>query len=204
MPEPTRYLSPEDRLSLIPVHAVWELTLACDLKCRHCGSRAGKTRSDELTTDECLNLVRQLARLGTREVTLIGGEAYLRRDWLKIIHEIREQGMDCGLQSGGLHLNEDRVKAAAEAGLQALGVSVDGLSEVHDDLRGVEGSFDAAFKALHWAKKYGIESGVNTQITSLVIPQLPELMELIIASGAKGWQVQLTVAMGRAAAHPEL
>jgi len=204
MPEPTRYLSPEDRLSLTPVHAVWELTLACDLKCRHCGSRAGKTRSDELTTDECLNLVRQLARLGTREVTLIGGEAYLRRDWLKIIHEIREQGMDCGLQSGGLHLTEDRVKSAAEAGLQALGVSVDGLSEVHDDLRGVAGSFDAAFKALHWAKKYGIESGVNTQITSLVIPQLPELMDLIIASGAKGWQVQLTVAMGRAADHPDL
>src|SRR6478736_2940571 len=202
MAEPSRYLSSEDRSALTPVHAVWELTLACDLKCQHCGSRAGKRRSEELTTNECLNLVRQLARLGTREVTLIGGEAYLRRDWLKIIHEIREQGMDCGLQSGGLHLTEDRVKSAVEAGLQALGVSLDGLSEVHDDLRGVAGSFDAAFKALHWAKKYGIESGVNTQITSLVIPQLPELMDLIIASGAKGWQVQLTVAMGRAADHP--
>lgn len=204
MAEPTRYLSTEDRSAFVPVHAVWELTLACDLKCQHCGSRAGKKRSEELTTDECLDLVRQLARMGTREVTLIGGEAYLRRDWLRIIREIRDQGMDCTLQSGGLNLNEERIKAAVDAGLLALGISIDGLRGLHDQLRGVKGSFDAAFKALRLVKKYGITSSVNTQITSLVIPQLRDLMNLFIAEGAKNWQVQLTVAMGRAADHPEL
>ena len=100
MARPTRYLSSRDRSSFTPVHAVWEITLACDLKCQHCGSRAGKRRPDELTTAECLDLVRQLARMGTREITLIGGEAYLRRDWLEIIREIRAQGMDCTMQSG--------------------------------------------------------------------------------------------------------
>lgn len=204
MAEPTRYLSSEDRSSFIPVHAVWELTLACDLKCQHCGSRAGKKRSEELTTDECLDLVRQLARMGTREVTLIGGEAYMRRDWLKIIREIRDQGMDCTLQSGGLHLTDDRIRAAVDAGLQALGISIDGLKELHDKLRGVAGSFEAAFNALHFVKKYGITASVNTQITSLVMPQLPELMDLFIEAGARNWQIQLTVAMGRAADHPEL
>jgi Y-X(10)_GDL-associated radical SAM protein len=204
MAGPARYLSSRDRASFVPVHAVWEITLACDLKCHHCGSRAGKRRPDELTTDECLDLVRQLARMGTREVTLIGGEAYLRRDWLKIIREIRDQGMDCTMQSGGLNLTEARIKSAVDAGLQALGISVDGLREVHDKLRGVKGSFDAAFKALKAVQKFGISSSVNTQISSLVIPQLRELMELFIDAGAKSWQVQLTVAMGRAADHPEL
>jgi hypothetical protein len=47
-----------------PIYVVWELTLACDLACRHCGSRAGKARPDELTTEECLELVRQMAALG--------------------------------------------------------------------------------------------------------------------------------------------
>jgi hypothetical protein len=61
-----------------PIYAVWEITLKCDLACRHCGSRAGHERSDELTTAECLDLVRQMAELGVRETTLIGGEAYLR------------------------------------------------------------------------------------------------------------------------------
>jgi Y-X(10)_GDL-associated radical SAM protein len=204
MDRPTRYLSPRDRSSFTPVHAVWEITLACDLKCHHCGSRAGKRRPDELTTDECLDLVRQLARMGTREITLIGGEAYLRRDWLDIIREIRAQGMDCTMQSGGLNLTEERIKAAVDAGLQALGISIDGLRDVHDRLRGLKGSFDAAFNALKAIKKYGIPSTVNTQITSLVIPQLRELMNLFIAAGATSWQIQLTVAMGRAADHPEL
>ena len=204
MARPTRYLSSRDRSSFTPVHAVWEITLACDLKCHHCGSRAGKRRPDELTTEECLDLVRQLAGMGTREITLIGGEAYLRRDWLEIIREIRAQGMDCTMQSGGLNLNEERIKAAVDAGLQALGISIDGLRDVHDRLRGVKGSFDAAFAALEAIKKYGVPSTVNTQITSLVIPQLRELMNLFIAAGAKSWQVQLTVAMGRAADHPEL
>lgn len=204
MAQPTRYLSARDRSAFVPVHAVWEITLACDLKCDHCGSRAGKRRSGELTTDECLDLVRQLARMGTREVTLIGGEAYLRRDWLKIIREIRDQGMDCTMQSGGLNLTEGRLKSAVDAGLQALGISIDGLREVHDRLRGVKGSFDAAFNALQTVKKFGIASSVNTQITSLVIPELRELMNLFIDAGAKNWQIQLTVAMGRAADNPEL
>ena len=204
MSQPVRYLSPADRAALTPVHAVWEITLACDLKCQHCGSRAGSRRPDELSTEECLDLVRQLARMGTREVTLIGGEAYLRRDWLEIIREIRAQGMDCTLQSGGLHLTEERIRAAAEAGLQAAGISIDGLRETHDRLRGVRGSFDAACKALRLLGEHGLTSSVNTQITSLVIPQLRELMNLFIESGARNWQVQLTVAMGRAADHPEL
>jgi radical SAM superfamily enzyme YgiQ (UPF0313 family) len=65
-----------------PVYAVWEITLACDLACRHCGSRAGRARPDELSTAECLDLVGQLAALGVREVTLIGGEAYLTQEGL--------------------------------------------------------------------------------------------------------------------------
>src|ERR1041384_2951488 len=199
MDQPARYVSLADTIQFTPVHVVWEITLACDLKCDHCGSRAGRRRPDELSTEECLDLVRQCARLGTREITLIGGEAYLRRDWLDIIREIRAQGMDCTMQSGGLKLTDERIKAGVDAGLQALGISIDGLRDVHDRLRGVEGSFDAAFNALHAIKKYGIPATVNTQITSLVIPRLRELMNLFITAGAQSWQLQLTVAMGRAA-----
>ena len=48
-----------------PIIAVWEITLRCDLACRHCGSRAGRQRPDELSTEEALDLVRQLAEIGT-------------------------------------------------------------------------------------------------------------------------------------------
>src|SRR5262245_24157002 len=75
-----------------PAYAVWEVTLRCDLACRHCSSRAGHARPDELSTEEALNLVAQMAALGVAEVTLIGGEAYLRPDWLSIVTAIRDSG----------------------------------------------------------------------------------------------------------------
>lgn len=204
MKQPTRFFTDDDRRSYRPVHVVWEITLACDLKCRHCGSRAGRRRPDELNTRECLDLVAQLARLGTREVTLIGGEAYLRRDWVEIVRAVRAHGMDCTMQTGALHLTEERIREAAGAGLQGIGVSIDGLEELHDRLRGVEGSFDAAFKALRLVRDCGITSSVNTQITAQVLPELRELFDLFVGAGAKNWQIQLTVAMGRAADNPEL
>jgi Y-X(10)_GDL-associated radical SAM protein len=201
---PKRYLSAEDARNFTPVHVVWEITLACDLKCMHCGSRAGRVRNRELSTEECLDLVRQFARLGTREITLIGGEAYLRKDWLRIISEITANGIQCTLQSGGLHLTDERLRQAADAGLRAAGVSIDGLRELHDRLRGVPGSFDRAFEVLHNGPRYGLTTSVNTQITSQVMPQLAEMQKLFIEAGARHWQVQLTVAMGRAADNPEL
>jgi MoaA/NifB/PqqE/SkfB family radical SAM enzyme len=83
-----RVRSALDRERRHPVHVVWELTLACNLRCAHCGSRAGRPRSDELTLDEIRAVVAELAELGTREISLIGGEAYLRRDWLDIVRAV--------------------------------------------------------------------------------------------------------------------
>src|SRR5258708_39008487 len=119
-----------------PIYAVWEITLRCDLACVHCGSRAGRARPDELTTAECLDLVDQLAALGVREVTLIGGAPYLRDDWLEIVRALRRRGMQATMTSGGPGLAAERVAAAAEAGLQSVSVSIDGLEETHDRLRG--------------------------------------------------------------------
>jgi radical SAM protein with 4Fe4S-binding SPASM domain len=201
---PNRFLSRLDRSASRPVHAVWEITLACDLKCGHCGSRAGKARTKELSTEECLQVVAELAALGTREVTLIGGEAYLRRDFAQIIAAVTAAGMQCTLQSGGRNLNADRIRAAVEAGVTAAGISIDGTRELHDELRGVRGSFDAAVASLHRLREHGVITSVNTQITAQVVDQLDDVLDVVIAAGAKNWQLQLTVPMGRAGDHPEM
>lgn len=195
---PARFRSDEDFRRHIPVHVVWEITLACNLKCRHCGSRAGRPRPDELSTEECLEVVHQLARLGTREISLIGGEAYLRRDWTEIVRAIRGHGIYCAMQTGARNLTADRIAAAVEAGLQGIGVSIDGLPELHDELRGVPGSYEMAIQALEKAKAAGLRTSANTQIGARTVEQLPQIMERIIAAGATHWQLQLTVAMGNA------
>ncbi|WP_437586891.1 GDL motif peptide-associated radical SAM/SPASM maturase [Sorangium sp. So ce1000] len=199
-----RYETDEDYQRRRPIHAVWEITLACNLRCSHCGSRAGKRRSGELSTQECLDVVAQLARLGVRQVSLIGGEAYLRSDWLDIVRAVTDYGMDCSMQTGGRGLTEAMVRDAVAAGLKSCGVSIDGLPALHDRLRGTIGAYKQAMEALAHLHRYGVPSSVNTQIGPEVVPQLRALMHRIVEGGAKNWQIQLTVPMGNAADRPEL
>ncbi|NUQ73287.1 MAG: radical SAM protein, partial [Polyangiaceae bacterium] len=187
-----------------PIYAVWEVTLACDLACRHCGSRAGHARPDELGTDECLDLVDQLADLGVMEVILIGGEAYLRADFCDILRRIRQRGMTPLITTGGRGLTRELAERAALAGLVSASVSIDGSEATHDRLRGVMGSYKAALAALRNLRAAGVRVSVNTQINRLSAPDLPDVLETLIENGAHSWQIQLTVAMGRAADEPEV
>jgi radical SAM protein with 4Fe4S-binding SPASM domain len=185
------------------VYVVWELTLRCDLSCGHCGSRAGKARANELTTDEALDVVQQLAEMGAKEVTLIGGEAYLREDWAVIARAIRDAGMDCSMTTGGRGLNAERARMAADAGIQSVSVSIDGLEATHDKQRGVRGSFRAALDAIGHVQTAGIQPSVNTQVNRLSLPEMDDVFALLVSRGVRAWQVQLTVAMGRAVDHAE-
>lgn len=148
------------------MYAVWEITLACTLSCKHRGSRAGKKRESELTTEECLRVVGQLARLGVEEVTLIGGEAYLRPDWDGILQALRSHGIRSSLTTGGRGFTLERAYRAKAAGVTSVSVSVDGLEAAHDWQRGVRGSFRAAMEALDHAKTAGIRIAANTQVTA--------------------------------------
>jgi len=174
--KPARTRTKQDYHACNPVHVVWELTLACNLKCKHCGSRAGLPRTNELSTQECLDVVERLANLGTREISLIGGEAYLRRDWTEIVAAIRSHDIYCAIQTGGRNLTDRKLEAAIAAGLQGVGVSIDGLEGLHDAVRGVPGSYQMAFSALRRAKAAGLNVSVNTQIGPNTIYELEPLM----------------------------
>jgi radical SAM protein with 4Fe4S-binding SPASM domain len=199
-----RGITAADRATPHPVYCVWELTLACDLGCRHCGSRAGRARPGELSTSQCLDVVRELHELGVREVTLIGGEAYLRDDWDQIARAITTRGMRCTITTGARQLTDERVARAADAGVGAVSISVDGLEETHDAQRGVQGSWRAAVEAARRIAASPIQLGFNTQINRLSMPELPGVATLLADIGGTAWQVQLTVPMGRAADRPEL
>jgi radical SAM protein with 4Fe4S-binding SPASM domain len=187
-----------------PIYAVWEVTLRCDLACRHCGSRAGKGRPDELNTAEALDLVDQLYELGVREISLIGGEVYLRDDWTTIARAIVDKGISCGIVTGGRSFDRARAQAAKDAGVGAVSVSVDGLEASHDRLRGAAGSFQAALAALEHLEAVGLARSANTQINRWNLHDIPAVLEEVAARGIHAWQIQFTVAMARAADHPSM
>ncbi len=187
-----------------PAYVVWELTLRCDHACRHCGSRAIKPRPDELTTAEALKVVSQLADLGTKEVVLIGGEAYLHEGFLEIVKALATAGITPVMTSGGMGITPQRAKDMAAAGLKRISISIDGLEAAHNLIRKRPDSFQQTAKALMACREAGMDISANTHFNRLNQADLEGLYEHLRQLGVRSWQVQITAALGRAADQPEM
>lgn len=199
-----RFLPRAEGTAPTPSMAVWALTQACDQRCLSCGPRSGRTLPDELTTEECLRLVAELAELGVGEVVLIGGEAYLRPDFLLVIRAIREHGMKATMTTGGYGFTQQQVEAAVEAGLQLVSFSIDGLASTHDALRRRPGSWSRAFEGLVRVRTAGATPAANTQINRRTLPDLVQLADRLGEAGVATWQMFFTIPHGGAADHPDL
>lgn len=186
-----------------PRMVVWELTLRCDLACAHCGSRAGKPRAAELTTDEGLDVIAQLAALGTREIAFIGGEAYLHPGWLAFVRATARAGIRATMVTGGRQLDAARIRDAARAGMHAISVSVDGLAPAHDRLRGVRGSHAAAMATLARIRDAGLVPLANTQLGRCNLDDLEPLADRLADTGVRAWQIGPIVPLGRGADIPD-
>jgi radical SAM protein with 4Fe4S-binding SPASM domain len=202
MPRATRRRLPKSE-GAKPRYVVWEITLRCDQPCAHCGSRAGTARQKELSTEEALAVCQQLIALDTKEVTLIGGEAYLRKDAVQLIEALSKGGVTVTMQTGGRAMTKARAQTFKDAGLYALGVSVDGPEAIHDRLRNNKGSFAAAMRALEAAREIGIPTASNMQINRLSADHLWETSQALRERHVRVWRGQLTVPMGNAADHEE-
>lgn len=195
--EPRRFAKPTDGFH--PRYVVWELTLKCDLACRHCGSRAGVAREGELSLEQCKQVALKLAEMGTKEVVFIGGEAYLYPQWLDVVRATADTGIYCAMTTGARNVSPELAKRAAAAGLKRVSVSVDGLEATHDRLRAVSGSWKRCLEALRNIKDAGMAPSANTQFNRLNMDELEELADVLLATGIRSWQVQVTGPMGRAA-----
>jgi len=182
-----------------PAYVVWELTLRCDHACLHCGSRASAARPDELSTEKALKVVEELVRMKTREVVLIGGEAYLHDGFLDIARAFKAGGVRVGMTTGGRGVTAELAKAMAEAGVYQTSVSIDGLEVNHDRMRNMRGSFATATAALANLRAAGIKPMANTNFNRLNRGDLEPLFEHLAAQGVVAWQVQITTPLGRAA-----
>lgn len=176
---------------------VWELTLACNARCVHCGSNAGAPRARELDTHEGLTLIAELASLGCQSVTFSGGEPLLRNDWPELAAAVLDRGMDLAMITNGL-VAADQADKIAEAGFSAVSFSIDGPAPVHDALRGVQGGLDRTLRGARALRERGTRIGAVSQINRHNLAHLDEILELLAAADFEGWQLQLTMPSGRA------
>lgn len=146
------------------------VTDRCNLRCTYCNFPF--LNRPELNTDQCLLVVDQLAALGCRRVTILGGEPLLRADISEIIARVRQRGMACVLTSNGMLVATSIDKLRA---LSTLVLSLDSVGPANDAVRGA-GVFDAVLNAIITAERAGIPVKVNAVLSAKTAPLLDELL----------------------------
>lgn len=186
-----------------PITGVWEITMGCNMRCKHCGSICENPQSDELTTKEALNLCEELGKLGFKHITLSGGEPTTREDWHVIAKGLRDNGIIPTMITNGWLIDEKIIDKAIEAGVNTIAISIDGLEETHDFMRKA-GSFQRSIKALKLMGDKGIYSAVITTVNKKNINQLENMKNVFIESGVTTWQLQIGMPMGNLKENCEL
>jgi len=182
----------------------WELTLACNLRCGHCGSSAGSPRKNELTGDECLKICDQFPELLVQEVNFTGGEPLLNPDWFDIALRLNELKIATKILTNGLLLDARTVTKIKAAGISGVGISIDGCENTHDRLRGQFGLFHEIKKSIERLHENNLQITVITTVHSTNVSELSTLRDILVSLGVKRWQVQPIFPLGRTLLRPEL
>ena len=134
----------------VPLAVGWNLTFRCNQKCIYC--RMWQVQSEELDTQEVLDMVDNFKKLGTRWISFTGGEPLLREDIGEIIRHTKKRGIYVSVSSNG-SLVPKRIEDLK--GIDRIKLSLDGSKGIHDYIKG-EGSFDGTLKAIELCRKNSI------------------------------------------------
>lgn len=187
----------------------WECTLRCNLNCLHCGSDCKQDALvDDMPIDDfigALDDIREVVEPNKTMIVLTGGEPLVRKDLESCGKKLYERGFPWGIVSNGYNLNSQRLNSLLESGLRAVTVSLDGLKETHNWLRGNVKSFDNAIKAIEiLAKEKDLKFDVVTCVNQKNFNELDRIKELLLSIGVKEWRLFTVFPIGRAKDHKEL
>ena len=183
-----------------PFMVSYSITTKCNLRCKHCYSEAIEERApDELSTEEALQLIDDLADWKIGFLVLDGGEPLCRDDFLDIVKYASSRGIQTGIGSNGTLIDKAMAKRMVEAGTQSVAISVDGAdARTHDSFRGVNGAFSQALEGAKACKDAKLPFQFNMVIRKETIPQVGDMLRLAVDSGANAVEFFDLVAAGRA------
>jgi len=192
-----------------PLLVFWETTKACMLACKHCRASAiTKPLPGELNTREALKLIDQITEFGHPYPILIltGGDPLMRSDLWDIIEYAVSRGIRVGVAPSVTPLlNEESIKRMADYGVSSISISLDSpFPEVHDDIRGVKGTWRRTLEVLKTIKDYGLKVQVNTVVMKSTVKGLPYMVKLLKDLEVKTWEVFYLIPVGRASLEENL
>ncbi len=140
-----------------------ELTRGCNLRCKHCLNNSGIPEENQLTFEECYDLISKLSKAGLQEIRFTGGEPLIFDGIYDLIRHATNEGIFVSIGTNATLIDEKIAHKLKENGLRRAVVSLDGTKRMHDVIRG-EGNYDKTIKAIHYLNNVGISIKVNSVI----------------------------------------
>ena len=187
----------------------WECTLRCNMKCRHCGSdcKVSAVHKDMPFADfrKVLEDVKEKYVSHKVMIVITGGEPLMRNDLEQCGRAIYDMEFPWGVVSNGYLMTPQRIESLLRSGMHSATISLDGLQEQHEWMRGVPGSFKNASRAIEiLAKEPQIRFDVVTCVNKMNYGSLSQIKEYLISLGLKEWRLFTVFPVGRAAEDPML
>jgi pyrroloquinoline quinone biosynthesis protein E len=169
-----------------PLWLLAELTYRCPLHCVFCYNPVDFARDEnEISTDDWLRVLREARDLGAVQCGFSGGEPLQRADLEQLVAEARRLGYYTNLLTSGIGLNEARVAALKQAGLDHIQLSFqDSTREVNDFLSSTR-TFDLKRQAAALIKAQGFPMVMNCVIHRMNIDHLDKIIELAVELDAE-------------------
>jgi len=187
----------------------WECTLRCDLKCRHCGSDCKmQPESSDMPKEDFLRVLDSIAQKTDPHrvfVIISGGEPLMRKDIEDCGRAIYQKGFPWGMVTNGLHLTPQRFEALLKAGIHSMTISLDGLEEDHNWMRGHANSFKMVSQAIDMlVKTEGFVFDIVTCVNRRNYHKLNDIKTFLIGKGVRRWRLFTVFPVGRAALDPDM
>lgn len=189
---------------------MWECTLRCNLHCRHCGSDCHTVAAQkDMPIEDFLKVLDSVKRSGADThkvmITITGGEPLMRPDLEVCGRAIYDMEFPWGMVSNGLFLTPQRFRRLLAAGLHSITISLDGLENLHNWMRGNEKSFERVSQAIDLlVAEPSIKFDFVTCVNRRNYPTLPQIRDFLIEKGVKAWRLFSIFPVGRAAQDPEM
>lgn len=161
-----------------PITVTWEITAACNIACVHCLSSSGHRRPRELTTQQSLALVDELAAMQVFQIHFGGGEPFMYYGIWDVLEHARERELVMCISTNGTLITRERARRLARLEPIYFQVSLDGgTPQTNDRIRG-EGVFKRALRGLELLAAENLSLTVNSVLTRYSFDELDRLYDI--------------------------
>lgn len=166
-----------------PNSVIWDVTSRCNLNCKHCYVDADAKNTAEPSTEKAKTIIDQLKKAQVFRLSFSGGEPLLREDICELT-KYASQFFPLEIATNGLLLTMETAEKLKAAGVATVQMSMDGLEDAHDYLRGRKGAFKKMTKAAKILREIKIPFGLTCVIYKKNASYITELIEKAESMGA--------------------